>query len=85
MRDTKALLLETDFPEIRRDRLTTLQMNLGYLCNLSCQHCHVNAGPNRTELMSPETMRTAIGFIEKLKVSSVLNIFISDDIFFSLH
>lgn len=71
MRDTKALLLETDFPEIRRDRLTTLQMNLGYLCNLSCQHCHVNAGPNRTELMSPETMRTAIGFIEKHQVETL--------------
>ncbi len=51
MFDTIPLLAETDFPAIWRDRLDTLQVNLGYLCNLSCVHCHVNAGPRRTELM----------------------------------
>ncbi len=71
MRDTKALLLESDFPGIKRDRLTTLQMNLGYLCNLSCQHCHVNAGPNRKELMSLETMRTALEFIRKYQLETL--------------
>ena len=72
MRDTKALLLKTDFPGIKRDEcLTTLQMNLGYLCNLSCQHCHVNAGPNRKELMSRETMQTAIEFIRKYQLKTL--------------
>ncbi len=71
MRDSRTLLLETDFPEINRDRLTTLQMNLGYLCNLSCQHCHVNAGPNRKELMSLETMQTAIEFIRKYQLETL--------------
>ena len=54
MRDTRQLLLNTDFPRIRRDALATVQANLGYLCNMSCAHCHVNAGPARTELMSRE-------------------------------
>ena len=56
MQDTRPLLLETDFPPLGRLALDTLQVNLGYLCNLSCVHCHVNAGPTRTELMTAETV-----------------------------
>ncbi|MCP4973638.1 MAG: radical SAM/Cys-rich domain protein [Prochlorococcus sp.] len=41
------------FPDLRRDELRTLQVNLGYRCNQSCAHCHVNAGPNRKEMMEP--------------------------------
>lgn len=54
MRDSRALLIKThtDFPAIRRSVAQTLQVNLGYRCNLSCVHCHVNAGPSRTEMMS---------------------------------
>lgn len=55
MHDTLPLLRKTDFPAIRRGALQTLQVNLGYLCNQSCVHCHVNAGPNRTEQMQAET------------------------------
>ena len=62
MRDAKPLLLDSDFPRLRRARLHTLQMNLGYLCNLSCTHCHVNAGPKRTELMTREIMQIALQF-----------------------
>ncbi|MBK8817353.1 MAG: arsenosugar biosynthesis radical SAM protein ArsS [Methylococcaceae bacterium] len=65
MYNVKSLLLNSRFPGIRRDRLTTLQMNLGYLCNLSCTHCHVNAGPKRTELMSKAVMQSALEFAEK--------------------
>jgi len=68
MRDVKPLLLNSDFPKIKRGQLSTLQMNLGYLCNLSCTHCHVNAGPNRTELMSRETMQTALQFADKYQL-----------------
>jgi len=56
MQDTRPLLLATDFPPVRRDALQTLQVNLGYVCNQSCAHCHVNAGPNRTESMTRETV-----------------------------
>ncbi len=51
MHATLPLLEATTFPALRRGALTTLQVNLGYRCNQSCVHCHVNAGPNRTEMM----------------------------------
>ena len=56
MHDTLPLLKKTSFPAINRTRLDTLQVNLGYKCNQSCVHCHVNAGPNRVEMMDAETM-----------------------------
>lgn len=64
MLDTKPLLLDTDFPAISRQSTQTLQLNLGYLCNLSCTHCHVNAGPKRTELMSKETIDDVLAYID---------------------
>ncbi|QOW19302.1 arsenosugar biosynthesis radical SAM protein ArsS [Lysobacter ciconiae] len=60
MHDTWPLLRDSDFPRITRGRLQTLQLNLGYLCNLSCIHCHVAAGPRRTELMDRPTMELAL-------------------------
>lgn len=66
MHDTWPLLQHSDFPSIERGRITTLQLNLGYLCNLSCIHCHVNAGPRRTEMMDEETMRMALDVAKKL-------------------
>ena len=56
MHDTLPLLEKTIFPAIRRARLDTLQVNLGYQCNQSCLHCHVNAGPNRTEMMQADML-----------------------------
>lgn len=69
MLDSRPLLLATDFPAIQRDALTALQVNLGYLCNLSCVHCHVNAGPNRTELMTDETIDGLLTFIDRQQIS----------------
>ncbi|WP_350559249.1 arsenosugar biosynthesis radical SAM (seleno)protein ArsS [Psychrobacter sp. CAL346-MNA-CIBAN-0220] len=54
MKSTIELLEHTDFPTIKRRQLTTLQVNMGYLCNMSCVHCHVAASPYRTEMMSRE-------------------------------
>ena len=54
MRDTLPLLNTLDFPPLRRGALDTLQVNLTYRCNQRCLHCHVNAGPTRTESMSAE-------------------------------
>src|SRR5690554_5037417 len=56
MHATLPLLQATAFPAIRRRALTTLQVNLGYRCNQTCLHCHVNAGPNRREMMDAETL-----------------------------
>ncbi|HET9031737.1 MAG TPA: arsenosugar biosynthesis radical SAM (seleno)protein ArsS [Dokdonella sp.] len=69
MRDTWPKLEHSDFPSIERGRITTLQLNLGYRCNLSCIHCHVNAGPRRTETMDRETMQLALDVGKKLGVS----------------
>ena len=71
MRDTVPLLSYSDFPKIERSRIDTLQVNLGYLCNLSCTHCHVNAGPTRTELMSRSTMNSVIEALKKTEVSVI--------------
>ena len=56
MHATLPLLKLTDFPAIRRRAVETLQVNLGYTCNQTCVHCHVNAGPNRTEQMDRATI-----------------------------
>lgn len=56
MHPTLPLLVQTEFPALRRGVIETLQVNLGYRCNQSCLHCHVNAGPNRTEEMSADTV-----------------------------
>ncbi len=61
-------LQSTDFPPITRDDLLTLQVNLGYQCNQSCLHCHVNAGPKRRESMSRETIEDLLGFIDAQQI-----------------
>lgn len=64
MRDTWPLLKNTDFPTIKRNGLEILQVNLGYLCNQSCLHCHVAAGPTRKELMTAETIDDLLAVLE---------------------
>lgn len=71
MQDTRPLLLATDFPPIARGQLETLQLNLGYLCNMSCVHCHVNAGPTRTELMTQKTMDQVFALAERAGVHTL--------------
>ncbi len=71
MLDTKHLLTPSDFPQISRGRLHTLQVNLGYLCNLSCTHCHVNAGPRRTELMDRATVDLVIDYARQQGIGCV--------------
>jgi radical SAM/Cys-rich protein len=65
---TLPLLKATDFPPLRRRSIDTLQVNLGYRCNQSCLHCHVNAGPNRTEQMDGDTADLVI---EVLRVRGI--------------
>jgi radical SAM/Cys-rich protein len=60
MHATLPLLVATDFPALRRAQVTTLQVNLGYKCNQSCLHCHVAAGPNRTEMMEAQTVEQVL-------------------------
>jgi radical SAM/Cys-rich protein len=71
MHETLSRLEAIRFPPIRRGRLTTLQVNLGYRCNQSCFHCHVNAGPNRTEAMSCETVYLVLAVLEKRAIATL--------------
>ena len=64
MHATLPLLEVTDFPAIQRQSLETLQVNLGYKCNQRCLHCHVNAGPHRTEMMDRETIELLLPVIK---------------------
>jgi radical SAM/Cys-rich protein len=63
MHATLPLIRASDFPAIRRRRIETLQVNVGYKCNQTCVHCHVNAGPTRTEQMVRDTAQTVIAYL----------------------
>ncbi|HEY6994384.1 MAG TPA: arsenosugar biosynthesis radical SAM (seleno)protein ArsS [Xanthobacteraceae bacterium] len=71
MRDTWPLLEQIAFPPIRRGRLDALQVNVGYRCNQSCVHCHVNAGPSRTEEMSSATVDVVLAFLARRRVATL--------------
>ena len=71
MKDTFELLIKTDFPRIKRAQLETLQVNLGYLCNQQCLHCHVDAGPRRKEIMSAQTIADVLSFLEKKNIKTL--------------
>ncbi len=71
MHATLPLLNQSDFPALRRGVLDTLQVNLGYLCNQQCLHCHVNAGPNRKELMSREVIDEVLKFIDRSRIRTL--------------
>jgi radical SAM/Cys-rich protein len=68
---TLPLLRSRDFPPIARKRLETLQVNVGYRCNQTCVHCHVNAGPNRTEAMGREVADTVLAFLRNSDVKTL--------------
>jgi len=71
MHDTQPLLADSDFPAIFRKPLEILQVNLGYLCNLSCVHCHVNAGPKRTEMMSLKTVEQVLALAQAANIHTL--------------
>jgi radical SAM/Cys-rich protein len=58
------------FP-LHSDRVDTLQVNMGKLCNQSCKHCHVEAGPHRTEVMSRETVDGVLKVLNRDSISTV--------------
>lgn len=71
MHSTLPLLQNTDFPPLRRARLETLQVNMGYRCNQSCLHCHVSAGPHRREDMDRATARQVVRFLDASEASTL--------------
>ena len=71
MHATLPLLRVTDFPPIRRHAIESLQVNLGYTCNQTCVHCHVNAGPNRTEQMDRTTIDLVLEVMRARSIRSL--------------
>ncbi len=65
MHDVRPRLSGIPFPAITRGRIRTLQVNLGYLCNLACLHCHVTAGPHRKEAMDRDVADLVLRFLER--------------------
>lgn len=56
---------------LKHEQPNELQINLGKLCNLACHHCHVDAGPKRTEIMTWEVMEKILAWANKAKISRV--------------
>ena len=56
---------ETNQFPLRPKTLEILQINVGYMCNQVCAHCHVDAGPDRKEIMTRETMTDCLDVIKK--------------------
>src|SRR3954466_10376224 len=63
--------LGLDGLNLRHTRTEILQINLGKLCNLTCNHCHVNAGPKRREIMTRETMERIIDWLARTAIPTV--------------
>ncbi len=71
MRAVLPLLQATGFPALHRGVLDTLQVSLGYQCNQSCLHCHVNAGPNRKEMMDEETLELVLQVLAARRIGTL--------------
>ena len=71
MLDTLPFLNQMNFPKIRREKLQTLQINIGLKCNQQCLHCHVNASPKRTEMMSLDTINEVKSFIQTNNIQTL--------------
>ncbi|MDX2446890.1 MAG: arsenosugar biosynthesis radical SAM protein ArsS [Desulfobacterales bacterium] len=59
------LMLSSHGLELQRDKTSTLQVNVGFLCNQKCRHCHLDAGPDRAENMTRETMMTVVDYARR--------------------
>ena len=63
-------LAENGLP-LRHTKTEVLQINVGKLCNLTCIHCHVNAGPKRKEIMTRETADRLVDWLAKTEIPTV--------------
>ncbi len=64
-------LKEIDLFPLRPTGIEIFQINLGYMCNMTCKHCHVDAGPDRTEVMSRETLEHCLEALQQSDISTV--------------
>jgi radical SAM/Cys-rich protein len=64
-------LADEKIPEFRTGKIEIFQINVGKKCNLKCVHCHVEAGPTRKEMISPETLAQCFHLIKKHRFATV--------------
>jgi len=64
------ITLTNQFP-LKPNKLEVLQINVGYMCNQVCSHCHVDAGPDRKEIMTKETMLQCLEVIKKTQAHTL--------------
>ena len=67
----KDKIAKTDNYPLKPKKLEILQLNLGYMCNQVCSHCHVDAGPDRKEIMTKETMQQCLEVIKTTKAHTL--------------
>ncbi|MBI6119198.1 arsenosugar biosynthesis radical SAM (seleno)protein ArsS [Salegentibacter maritimus] len=67
----KDKIAETGNAPLKPKKLEILQLNLGYMCNQVCSHCHVDAGPDRKEIMTKETMEQCLEVIKTTKAHTL--------------
>ena len=65
--------MKTSFPNIKKESIDTLQINIGYKCNQACKHCHVNSSPSRTEMMSEKILDLIPKIIKKFNIKTTNN------------
>jgi radical SAM/Cys-rich protein len=70
-RDLFSQALSRHGQKLERGETATLQINVGLLCNQSCRHCHVSAGPQRKEIMDSETVEAVIAYARRNRFNSV--------------
>ena len=67
----KEKLKNSNIQQVRPTGLKILQINVGYMCNQVCSHCHVDAGPDRKEIMTQETMEQILQVLRNSKINTV--------------
>ena len=69
--DFEGILAGHGLAPLRAGRIETFQINVGKLCNQRCRHCHVDAGPHRTEVMTRETMTECLRVLDETPIPTV--------------
>ena len=64
-------LAESGNAPLRSKGINTLQINTGYICNLLCRHCHVDAGPDRREMMTRDTMNACLDALDNSDIKTI--------------
>ena len=67
----KDKITQTNQFPLKPNKLEVLQINVGYMCNQVCSHCHVDAGPDRKEIMTKETMLQCLEVIKKTEAHTL--------------